>query len=734
MSDPLRSWTRLRCLLLLVAISGCYKTPANSGGDPETGSVDPAAAAGPGGKKKIIPIHRDVRPLEGNWVMVVTGPDKDGRLHDKYVWILRISKDADGKYRGEMLDTTHDKLDPAIESIEVAGKSVRLVIKNKIATIDYQGEFDSRAVRGTLVGGPQEMYLARLLSTEETKLEGYVDSALPPASDLFMNAINSMQKKPQPRVILQLARDNPTSPMSVDAVLGLFSLQTRADFDDETLRAIADQYIELSKIWGERMHLQAEMTTAQHLVTTVRLPAETLKHLDAAEKLLGDRLEAAKPRLQMIRDQAQLQMSLAKSHSKSDEERAAAYAELQSELKKHPFNAEILLALAEHCAATKQRLAAIEYYSAIVAVPMLEALLLSRRAGQPAGDPTPNDILTKLWTEEYGNPDDLDSHLTKLHHERLATLQSEIREQGTPVVPADAGDHTVLVEFFTGGQAPPAIATEVAIDALRQTYPASRVVALRYHQHIPGPDGLVNQDSEDRFSFYNLDRIPVLVADGAVLNPEQARYLGYMPGSGTAYSLLRTVVDERLKKSTPIRIELAGKIDNGELAIQAGVTGATEEELPSLRLRLVLAEETVESPMPNGIRRHAMVVREMPAGARGIAPRKGELKFSFSMPAGDLQQHVNDYLTRYEGGTRIQFPAALKPAIRGPLHLIGWVQNDKEDTAHPEIGRAVLQTAIVPVTGNLPVAEPPAKPDQKPGAEPTKKPESATPPAPSLPE
>ena len=129
-----------------------------------------------------------------------------------------------------------------------------------------------------------------------------------------------------------------------------------------------------------------------------------------------------------------------------------------------------------------------------------------------------------------------------------------------------------------------------------------------------------------------------------------------------------------------------------------------------------------------------MIVREMPGGARGVAPRKGELKFSFSMPAGDLQQHLNDYLTRYEGGTRIEFPALAKPAVRGPLHLIGWVQNDKEDTAHPEIGRAVLQTAIVPVTGNLPIAEPPAKPDQKPATEPAKKPESVTPPAPTLPE
>jgi hypothetical protein len=478
------------------------------------------------------------------------------------------------------------------------------------------------------------------------------------------------------------------------------------------------------------MQAQAELIVAQQLVTTGRMPTETLKHLDQLDQLLGEREEALKPAVKLIREQAEIQAALAKSQSKSDEDRAAAYADLQEGLKKQPYNAEILLALAEYSAATKQVDAAIDYYSTMAALPLLEQFVLARRAGQPAGDPTPSDKLKELWIEKHGNDDGLKPRLAEIYQERIAGMRNEIRKAG-PAVPTEAGDHTVLVEFFTGGQMPPAVGSEIAMDALRETYQDAniKVITLRYHQHLPGADGLVNQDSEDRFAYYEMGKVPGLALDGAALDPDKTSLGGFLQHSGNAYSMLRLIVDPRIKQSTPVRIELDGKIESGELAINAAVTGATEEELPSLRLRLALAEEMIDAALPNGIRHHAMVVREMPGGARGIAPKKGELKFSYTMPAGDIQQHLNDYLKLYEEGKKIEIPADAKPPVRGPLHLVAWVQNDKVDTQHPEVGRAILQSAIVPVTGKLP--EPPATEESP--AKPKTESDSATPPASALP-
>lgn len=713
-------------LLLAVVLCGCGKPRATSSSD----DVDSTAEAdSKDAKKQIVPVRRDVKDLDGNWVLLVTGPGRDGELHDNFLWIMRISKGSDGKYACSMVDTSNDTLEPVIESAEINDKTVSLKIKNKTATIRFDGELDGIAVRGTLSNGPQELFIARLLPTEAEKLTGYVTSAFPPAKDIFQKAISSMNGKPQPKVILQLARENRTSPIALARISELVAVHGPMGFDDETVLALIDQYVDLAKVWGPRMQAQAELTSAQQLVASGRLPKEALKHLAEGERLLGAEAEVLKSRIQQMRDQAEIFVSLAKSQSKSEEDRAAAYAELQESIKKQPFNADILLALAEYSAETRQLDTAIDYYSTLVALPLLEQLILARRAGQPAGDPTPGDVLKKLWIEKNGNDDGLPSRLEEIYNERITALKTEIKA-ALPAPPTEVGNHTVLVELFTGCQMPPAIATEIATDALRETFPDSKVVTLRYHQHIPGPDGLVNQDGEDRAAYYEFGKVPGLALDGAILDTDKTGVAGYLQFSGNAYAVERVIVDARLKQSTPIRIELTGKIENGELSIDAEVTGATEEELPSLRLRLALAEENIHAKFPNGIRDHAMVVREMPGGARGIAPKKGELKFSYSMPVGDLQQHIDDYLKLYEKGKKFEFPAEAKPPVRGPLHLVAWVQNDKLDTQHPEIGRAILQTAIVPVTGMLP--EPPAVPETTTQPEPSSQ-ESATPPPPALP-
>lgn len=719
MSELLRSWSRVVVLLLITVIAGCG------------GKKEPDAAkseeekAGTASDKRVIPIRRDVKSLDGNWVFVVT---VQGR--DSYIWIVRQFKGEDGKYQAEIADSSNDKYEPKIVASEFNEKSVRLQIKNAVALIDFEGEFDGVAIRGSLANGPQEIYPARLLPTEADKLGTYVSTALPPGADVFMKTIKAMESQPQPKVILQLAREHRTSPVALDAVFGLLTLSSRAKFDDETVHAIIDQYLDLSKVWGQRMNAQAEVLTAQQLITAGRLPADAIKHLDEAEKLLGDRAAPMKPQLQMFRDQAQIHLALSKSHSKSEAERAAAHVELQDGLKKQPYNADILLALAEYSAANKQTDAAIEYYSTIAALPLLEQFIMARRAGQPAGDPLPSDVLKKLWTERHGNTDGLQPHLAKIYHDEISSLRKQVREQVPTVPAADVGNHTVLVEFFTGGQMPPAVATEIAVDAVRETYQSAQVVALRYHQHIPGPDGLVNQDSEDRLAFYGQSRTPLLTLDGAIMDPDQVPYGGFMQSSGTAYTILRAVIDARLKQTTPIKLELSGKIEGDELKIEANVTGASEELLPTLKLRLALAEENVEATLVNGIRDHAMVVREMPGGARGIAPKKGELKFSYSMPVSDLQQHLDDYLTRYEGGKKIEIPAEMKPPVRNPLYLVGWVQDDKGDTSRPEVGRAILQTAIVPVAGSGGAAASTTTSSAAPAA--TTAPD--TPPAPALPE
>ena len=689
--------------LLIVCLAGCGRTTPGTakGSGSTTEDAVPLTTSKPKGAAgtTIVPINREPKSLEGNWVMVLT---LQGRDH--YVWIVRLSKGEDGKFSGEVIDATKDKLKPEIVESTVEDSLVRLKIKNTASTIEFQGLFDGRAIRGTLANGNQELYTARLLNTEATSLTDYVDEAGPPGSDVFQKAITAMNQQPNLKEIVRIASEHRTSPTSLDVLGGLLANQSKFQSTDTELVELVDEYIECAKIWGPRMLVRTELQSAEHLIAGRRLPEVALKHLARAEELHGEKTADFERYVTNYRDAAEIQIGLKKSLSESETDRSEAHASLLKSLKSQPYNAEILFALAAHCQATKQTDAAIAYYSDIVALPLLEQSLMSLRAGQPAGDPTPSDQLKKLWVERNGDDKGLNEHVSEVHRTRIDALIREIREKSPSSVLADPGDHTVLVELFTCGLGGNSIAADLAATAMSAEYPLTDLVVLRYHQHSPGPDGMVNQDGEDRFSYYEVAATPTVAVDGMVLDPNQIPYAGPIQLAETAYSMIRQFIDLRRKQSTPIRLELAAEVADGQLSIRAVVSGATEEQLPMLRLRLALAENVVEAHMPNGIRRHEMLVRYMPGTARGIAPKKGELKYEYSMPVTELQRQLDEYIQSFEAGNKLKFPAEMKPPILGAFHLVGWVQlqGDKADEKNP--AKLIVQTAVVPVSGLGPAA------------------------------
>jgi len=724
------SWSL--CLSAVVGI-GCDRTKPGGttvGSSATEDGANPNAPKVEGAARTIVPINRDPKSLEGNWVMVLT---IQGRDH--YVWIVQLSRGADGKLSGEVIDTTKDKLNPKIVETLVEDQLVKLKIINTQTTIEFHGLFDGHAIRGTLANGMQELYTARLLNTEAASLADYVDEAGPPASDIFQNAFKAMKDQPNLQEILRIASEHRTSPITLEVLSGMLAMQDKFRFADAELLGLIDESIECAKIWGPRMVVKTELRCSENLIANRRLPEVALKHLARAEELHENASDDFKRYLTPYRESAEIQIALTRSRSESEAERAEAHLALKDSLKTQPYNAEILLALATHAEATKQTDDAIAYYSDIVALPLLEHFLMSLRMGQPAGDPTPSDQLKKQWIERNGDDKGLDEHLSEVHRTKIDALIREIREKSPAAAASELGDHAVLVELFAGGQGPSCVAADLAVTALSRAYPLNEVIALRYHQHIPGPDGLVNQDGEDRFAYYEAAKTPTVVIDGLVLDSQQFPYAGPMQLSGTAYNRIHQIVDLRRKQSTPIRLQLEAGVANGELSIRAEVTGATEEQLPSLRLRMALAEDVVESRMPNGIRRHEMLVREMPGGARGIAPKKGELKYSYSMPVTDLQLHLDEYIQRFEAGNKLEFPAEWKPPIRGQFHLVGWVQiqGDKTDEKNP--AKLIVQSAAVPVSGLNSVA---GAADSSPSVTPKNSAapagSSPVPPAPALPE
>jgi hypothetical protein len=417
--------------------------------------------------------------------------------------------------------------------------------------------------------------------------------------------------------------------------------------------------------------------------------------------------------LSALRQQAEIDIALGKLRSSEEATQTIGFAELQERLPNQRYNPEVLDALAAHALKVGQNDLAQGWLADIVAMPMLEAIWVQSRAGQPPGDPTPRERLLKLWEEKHGNVDGFEQMLTEVYNQGVTQILEQARSKSVDPVSPDAGNHTVLVELFTGTVCPPCVAADLAATALRQTYPTSKVVVLQFHQHLPGPDPLTNQDGEDRFAYYAAEGTPAVLIDGGMLPPPGAG--GILQHVSQAYAMMRPSVDQRLKVTTPIVITATAAVENGELSVQAAVEGMPEDRLPTSRLRLALAEDKIEMQAPNGLREHELVVREMLGGAKGTGAKSGKLGYSLQMPLAELKQHLVDYLSQFEAGRTVSFPD--KPLTLKPLSLVVWVQDDQT--------HEILQTTIVPVTGelNYPGDEPAQAPDAPTSA---KTPENAT--------
>ena len=692
-------WTRCLIFLFVFAI-GCNSKTSTSVSTEDGGANVPADNAGKP-KKSLIPVKRDVKTIEGNWVIVVTN-----QRNDSYRWMIKLSRGADGKFVGEMLDTSRDQDQndkTQLVKTDVQDDSVKLFFKTLHATFDFEGSFQQGFIRGNIRTNPNEVLLTRLLPTDEKTLENFAPTGLPPATDIFESLMKSKDVKADD--FLKAARENRNSPIAQDVFASLIQRHIPAKFDETKLKEVIENYLSAAKLWGQRWVARAEIVTALSLINGRQFTTMGFQHLDAAEQNLGEDRAPMAEAFTAYREAANviLRTQDITSLSSSDDTKAAASTELTQLLKKQPYNPEILSALATQAERTGQTDLAINYLADVVSIPMLEPTLLGLRAGQPPDTPTPTESLKKLWSQKNGSEDGYPEFVDESYRKKIGDYLNEITESIPAQPAANRGNKRVLVELFTCMQSPQCVSADLAVSALGKTYAPDEVIIVRHHQHIPAPDGMVNQDSEERGAYYEAGSTPVIVVNGMPVDPRY--YSGPIQMAAQAYAILRkNIIDTQLMEKTEVALELTAAIADGQLNISAAATGIPEDVLPSCRLRLAIVENEVHTMIPfgsNGIRNHEFLVRDMLGVAKGIPPKKGELKYSASIPMADLQQHLVDYIKRYEAGRRIEFLTEMKPPIKGALSLVAWVQNDKADPQSRF--KLVLQSALIPIEGDLKV-------------------------------
>lgn len=731
-------WLLIAALLTV----GCNQKPTPKAAENRSEDADLVALTSKP-KSKLIPVKRDVKELVGNWVVVVTA-----QQNDLYRWMIRFVRAEDGQLKAEIIDSSRDgdpEDKPEIIETVVKDDFVRIVMKTKLAQFDFEGLFIDGFIRGTIKSGPIDLVLTRLLPTESSAFEETSPTGLPPGADVIQAKMKDKDVKPED--LLSVAREYRTSPLAQDIYGMILAGYGQQKTDAKTYQELVDDYLSTAKLWGKRWEARVEMNIGVTLVNTRVHSQMALAHFDAAEKLMGDEVGVIKDAIAAYREAAHVNLRVLEltNSDTADDVKAKAYAELSELVKKQPFNGEILWALANYDLKQGKADQAIEYLSDICCLPLLEVSILRMRVGQPPDTPTPHEELMRLWKEKGGTEETLREHLIKVYDQRIGGVLKEIQERKVEQSAQDS-DHTVLVELFTSMQSPQSVAAEIAASGLTRVMPSKEAVVIRYHQHIPLPDGLTNQDSEERGAFYEIASTPTIVVDGVKTDPRF--YSGPIQGAPQAYEMLRRMVGKCRETKNDVKLELSATLENGLLTVNAEAKGIPEDLLPSCRLRLAVVENNVEVFLPlasNGIRNNEYVVRELLGGANGISPKKGELKYSTTIPVEDFQKHITEYLNRFEAGRRQNFLPEMKPAVQGPFTLVAWVQNGTIDKELQS--RLVLQSAIIPIGGepSKQDAKEPEKQEEKADAKPADTPsplvatpaedkaKSETPPAPELP-
>jgi tetratricopeptide (TPR) repeat protein len=249
----------------------------------------------------------------------------------------------------------------------------------------------------------------------------------------------------------------------------------------------------------------------------------------------------------------------------------------------------------------------------------------------------------------------------------------------TPYTPTPRRtDRLVVLEMFTGSACPPCVAADLAFDAALDRYPASAIVPLAYHQHIPGPDPMTTTAGTARGQVYGLAGVPTLHIDGLIVAGADGGTFG---GGGrdrapVVFDKYTGIIDAALDAPSQAAVAVRGAIAGDTVTVTADIT-----TLPAgagdLRLHIVLAERELLFGGENGIRSHAMVVRGV-AGENGLGlPLAGtgttQHTFDLAVIRADVSRSLAADIARRRaaGGAAQSFAAEDRAMTRiDPAHLV----------------------------------------------------------------
>jgi hypothetical protein len=644
--------------MVCFGLSGCF-------GGNQRKSAAPHAAGAP-----IVPDD-----VTGRWKLSIVnhGSQEDIGL----VEIKHDAKQSDNKYTIALLDLPNAKT-VEVKSVKVSDVGqVDYELADSNFTYAFTGRLDGDAIWGSYSVHYFQFSPAKLERTKLDKLPPPAPSPVP-QFDGFMAALNSSDPYSALKTFVEGAENNP---LLFDAYEAMCHHLKKKKLDRKAIDEFISEYRKAIEIWGPSLAFLVDLHVG-HALATQQIEPELSRALLAVADSNITEVAPIETTGKLIEGWILLNQP------------DLALKRLPQLREKDPTNPGLLWLYARAKEKAKDIDEALWAYTKVAVIPGFERQLKS------PGIDLPSFSALRLWKEKHGNS-------TVGYEESAVKALDEVMQTFVPQRTPEkrAPDAFVpLVEMFTGTWNDPCIASDIAVESLRRAYSPEEVVIINFHQHHPYIDPLANDSSVKRALFYHKREAPALVVNGEPI--EESLGMASATGALPILAGLRAEVDAAVNQTTPISIKMTAVREKDEIKIKADVSGIkTTEHEP--RLYLVLVENEIRYLAPNGIYRHNCVARAFAGGLKGLGLGKGNTSHFEVISLSELKAELLNHLKQFESEREFPF----KPMDFKKLQVVAFVQANHT--------RAILQSAVVDVTGDMPsAAESEAQPETAPGPEP----------------
>jgi hypothetical protein len=445
----------------------------------------------------------------------------------------------------------------------------------------------------------------------------------------FYKTLRMKDVKEKAAALSAIREKNPGDLMGYMTTIELLGAAGGLDASDADIRAMAESALKFAAAYGPEMKAYSESQVAQKLVASKKSPALAVEFSRKAEKALP---ADAKDEQRIGALKTLLAAEKQAKHQDEVKETAQRLVEVADKAEKGlPADATNL-----------QKSAAMKT--------LLSALKETDRKMETAAVADRVAAMEKTLDEEF--------------------LKDAVPFKPESITREGSKGSVALIELFTGAQCPPCVAADVAFDATMQTYKPQDVILLQYHLHIPGPDPLTNEDTEERWKYYEGRGVPSTYLNGG----KDLRLGGPKEHGKESYEVVLNGVKQELEGAANAKIELSAKKVKDEVVIRAAISDLKEAG-EDVKLRLALVEEVVHYAGGNGQRYHHHVVRAMPGGVEGMAVKDASSKHEAKISLVDLKKKLAKYLEKADAER--PFPNEDRPMEMKELKVVAFLQNDK---------------------------------------------------------